>query len=147
MHPDKVPCVIALLGDFFPPVFSLLFFYFLESTLDTPIQQYCLIATLTKRAGTIRRASKRGNSWKRTKGARVSRRVHLRLSRYSRTWGNWLLIAAINMWWLSASNSCSISTVQFNVTTHSFPSEVISRYCENCPFCNDISKIREKERQ
>lgn len=97
------------LRDFFPS----------PSTLDTFLTML-LNCNLAETCMLNHRGSLLSNLWKCTREACVSCRVHLHLSRYSSTLGNWLLIAAINMWWLSASNSCSISTVQFDVTTHSF---------------------------
>lgn len=94
---------------------------FLRSTFDTSILTILLNCNLNETCMHNQGGSLLSNLWKCMKKACVSCRVHLHLSRYSSKLGNWLLIAAINIWWLSASNSCSISAVQFDVTTHSFP--------------------------
>lgn len=107
MHPDLIAII------------ALEVFFSSWSTLDTSLTM-SLNCNLSETCELNQRGSLLSILWKCAKETCVSCRVHLHLSTYSSTLGNWLLIAAINMWWLSASNSCSISTVQFDVNAHSF---------------------------
>lgn len=126
MHPGRIHVIIALKGFSFP----------LRSTFDTFLT-ILLNCNLNETCMFNQRGSLPLNLWKCCAGCRL----HLHLSRYSSMLGNWLLIAAINMWWLSASNSCSISTGSISCHRPLFLSQVISRACESCSFSNDISTI------
>lgn len=85
MHAGKIHVIVALKG--FPPL------TIQPDTSLTILLNCSLNETCTLNQG----GSLLSNLWKCTSGACVSCRVHLHLSRYSSTAGNWLLIAAINM--------------------------------------------------
>lgn len=83
MHAGNVHVIAALKGT--------------ATTLDSTSLTMALNCTLSETCMLNQRGSTLSNLWKCMKAARDSCRAHLRLSRYSSTPDNWLLIAAINM--------------------------------------------------